>query len=192
MDIIWYKEPWEHFEVRNFLTTEELKEVREFFDTLPLPDGKTGENEQEKYRLNRYVDPENFHSRNDIDTMIQNRFIDLLKSVGAGWNAAKDEIHLEYDRIFPGFDWPIHNDLWTKRVSFILHVSDTGHGTRLYENHDGSGRKRTVNWLPGGGGGFVRDDHTHHSFDTLEDTDIRKTVILTSRIKGADWRTPPK
>lgn len=191
MELIWYKEPWEHFEIKNFISESELQDVRNYFSTLSIPDGKTGKDDIEKYRHNTYFKAFE-HDFDDVSEMLTNRFIDLLKSTPIGWNKNKDEIHLEFDRIYPGFEWPIHNDLWTKRLSFILQVSKKGHGTRLYENADGSGIKRTVNWIPGGGGGFIRGNETFHSFDTLDDNTIRQTVIFTSRIKGADWTKPPK
>jgi len=38
-----------------------------------------------------------------------------------------------------------------------------------------------MNWIPRGGGGFLRSDTTFHSFDTLEDKTMRQTIILTLR-----------
>lgn len=184
MKVNWISEPWEHFEVEDFVSPEQLSDLRDYFKTLSVPDGVTPLNynpDITKYRHNYYINSGN-EKLDPISAMLQQRFIKLLKTVHE-WSSAKYEIHIEYDRIYPGFEWKIHNDLDTKVVSYILHVSDKGHGTRLYENSDGSGSKRTVKWIPGGGGGFVRQDNSHHSFDTLEDSTIRNTVILTSRIK---------
>lgn len=192
MELIWYNEPWEHFEVKDFLSPEELQVQREYFSNLSVPDGKTGKDRIEKYRHNNYHKPEYRENWDRNTKFLEHRFINLLNQIPAKWNPAQDEVHIEYDRIYPGFEWQIHNDVWTKRVSFILQISEYGHGTRLYEKFDGSGKKRTVNWIPGGGGGFIRGDETHHSFDTLEDSTIRQTVILTSRQKGTNWRNPPK
>jgi len=60
-----------------------------------------------------------------------------------------------------------------------------GHGTRLYVNENDKVPSKTMKWIPGGGGGFKRFDHCHHSFDTLEDSSIRQTVVITRRFKGA-------
>tara|TARA_B100000035_G_C20795834_1_gene463214 strand:+ start:81 stop:668 length:588 start_codon:yes stop_codon:yes gene_type:complete len=188
MKLIWYKEPWEHFEVENFLSEGELQDVRDYFSTLSVPDGKVGKNKLGRYRHNTYVYPDHPEIHNDICKMLSKKFIRLLRGTSAKWDHNTDEIHIEFDRIYPGFKWPIHNDMWTKRVSFILHISEHGHGTRLYQNADGSGTKRTVNWIPGGGGGFVRSDISHHSFDTLDDNSVRQTVILTSRVKNANTK----
>ena len=187
MELIWYKEPWEHFEVKNFLTESELQDVRDYFSTLSMPNGINGGNDIGKFRHNLHLHPNNREKHNSVSELISKRFVELLIKTPMGWNPTKDEIHLEFDRIYPGFEWPIHNDMESKRLSFILHVSENGHGTRLYEEFDGTGEnKRTVNWIPGGGGGFIRGNRTFHSFDTLEDDSIRHTVILTSRIKGSE------
>ena len=206
MELIWYKEPWEHFEVKNFLSESELQEVRKYFSKLHQPTGiidsgsTSRKNVIAAYRCNTEWNSEQTPSANDHMTQfLFHRFKQLLEILNSdessnysGFDSAKHVLHLEYDRIYPGFEWQIHNDLWTKQVSFILHVSEYGHGTRLYQNADGSGTKRTVNWIPAGGGGFMRGDETHHSFDTLDDNTIRHTIIFTSRLKGVDWTKPPK
>ena len=194
MKVEWISKPWEHFEVKGFVSSEELSTLRDYFETLSIPDGVTplesiegkqyqmdGIPDVTKYRHNLCIHPGNWRS-DPITKMLCERFIELLNMVHE-WNT-KYEIHVEYDRIYPGFEGKIHNDYHTKVLAFILHVSEQGHGTRLYENYDGSGNKRTIKWIPGGGGGFFGSRNTsHHRFDTLDDSTVRNTVMLTCRKK---------
>ena len=176
MKLDWYDTPWQHFEVNNFLSENELQDVRQYFSTLSVP-----QSGNDHLRHNTIISP--VCEKNAISKIISDRFIELLNQTPVKWDESKLEIWMEYDRIYPNFGWKIHNDLDTKLVSFILHISDKGTGTRLFENEDGSGDKRIVNWIPGGGGGFVRGDKTWHSFDTFEHDTMRHTVILTARLK---------
>ena len=179
MDIIWCNEPWRHFEVKNFLTDEEFVLVKEYFDTLSEPDGLTGDTYRQKNRHTTHHTPE---TSNKLTNMIRDRFIDLCKRVDT-WDEEEEAVYVDYERMYPGFTWNIHKDDFTKKISFILHISDSGTGTRIHETQDGLGGKRTASWIPAGGNGFVNQDHTWHNFDVLDDIEIRKTVCITKRIK---------
>ena len=180
MDINHYNKPWKHFEVSNFLTSEELQKVRSYFDTLSVPDGITGEDYRQQNRHTTYHIPS--HTNNSLTDMIRNRFIELCKKVDF-YDPEEEEIHVDYERMYPGFTWHMHRDQFTKKISFILHISESGTGTRIHEKKDGSGDNRTAAWIVGGGNGFVNKDNTWHNFDVLDDTEIRKTVCITKRPK---------
>ena len=180
MIIHWQYEPWKHFEVRDFLTSEELQEVRNYFDTLSMPDGITGKDHRQQNRHTEYFTPT--RELNAVSAMIKSRFIELCQVVDS-WNENEEEIHIDYERMYPGFEWHMHRDQFTKKISFILHISESGTGTRIHEKEDGSGANRTAAWIVGGGNGFLNKDNTWHNFDVLDDKEVRKTVCITKRIK---------
>lgn len=178
MHINYYDEPWEFFDVREFLTPQELIDLRSYMDNLPGDfDGSL--------RLNRELSELEFDDQSNV---IAARFKELLELIGAPYNAGDHEIVLEYDKSKPGFDYKVHSDVVVKEVSFVLHVSEKGNGTRLYKELDKTGM-RTIDWIPAGGGGFKNDTYKHHSFDNLKQTTVRHTVIITLRRRGVEWRT---
>ena len=186
MNITFFDNPWQHFEVTDFLSTDELQEARKVFRGIGIPDKETP-------RLPFEINPKNVmrEKMREVYNFLVPKFIYLCNEVDS-FDENTEEIIIEADTIYPGFEYPIHNDLWTKKLSFVLQISEKGTGTRLYEYSDGSGNKRTVNWVPGGGGGFIRNKIHWHSFDTLVDDTIRQTFILTKRHKDVDHRRPDK
>ena len=178
MNIEWYNEPWDHFQVNEFLNENELSSLRDYFSSLNEHWGDT-------LRCNVQLEEDKF---DDMSTFLAERFKVLLNDINMPYNKDEHEIVLEYDKSKPGFDYKIHSDVWTKHISFVMHVSEYGNGTRLYKELDKSGM-RTIDWTPGGGGGFVNEGH-HHSFDNLNQSTIRHTVIMTLRVRGGDWRKP--
>lgn len=177
MDINYYDEPWEFYDVREFLTDQELIELRTYMENLKDHYGGL--------RSNHELSEVEFDEQS---ILIAERFKELLELIGAPYSATKHEVVIEYDKSKPGFDYKIHSDVVTKVVSFVLHVSEKGNGTRLFKELDRSGMK-TIDWIPGGGGGFINDTFKHHSFDNLNQTTVRNTVIITLRQRGVDWRT---
>lgn len=179
MKIIHSENPWKHFEVYGFINSKELEEVKKVYPHLGSPNS-------DNKRLTYYVDMSMRHPKitEQVHSMLSSKFKKLCKAVDS-WDDNEDEIFIEFDQILPGFSYPIHNDVWTKTLTFVLHISDINYGTRLYVNENDTVPFKTMKWIPGGGGGFKRFDYCHHSFDTLDDTSTRQTVIITKRIKGA-------
>lgn len=171
----YYSHPWEHFTVDNFLSFSELSYIRERLDSLSLQEDRF--REQDGKRLNTVI-----QSNDKIFKILEPKFIELCNLIDS-YDESKEEIVVEASLIKPKFCYPIHNDRYTKVFNFVLHISENGHGTKLYENSDGSGFKKTMEWIPGGGGGFLRKDHHYHNFDTLNDSSIRQTILLTKRTK---------
>ena len=167
MRISHFYQPWKHFEVSDFLSDSEHKEIKKLFKTFPDP--------------NPINDRISHKVQNDI---LRSRFVELLKWLNIQWNENTHSIHIQLDKISPQFEYRIHTDIWTKVLTLVIHISDSGHGTRLYSTTETFDRRtlvRTMNWIPRGGGGFLRSDTTFHSFDTLEDKTMRQTIILTLR-----------
>lgn len=187
MQIINYSDPWDHFEIENFLSESEFEQVKIFFGSLPEP-GPANDRMNVYWNTNGEELASGHANGPAIRKILMDKFAKLLSLLSVEYTLDTHSIHIEFDKISPGFEWQIHNDLWTKAVSVIIHVSDKGHGTRLYSEPNKESLVRTVNWIPRGGGGFIRGDHTHHSFDTLEDDTIRETIILTLRV-NKDWKT---
>ena len=181
MDVIRYNKPWKHFEVRDFLTSEELVEARTYFDTLSMPDGVTGDTNRKRNRHTLRILPD--MEKDSFTTKVIDRFKELCTIIST-YSDEEDDIQVEYDRMYPGWSWHIHQDDSVKKVSFIVHISEKGHGTKLYHREDGRGFKREVTWCPGGGGGFLNKEGTYHSWDTKKDDTIRKTILITKLQKG--------
>lgn len=179
MKIIHSDKPWNHFEVYGFLNSKEIAQVKSLYSHIWYPDETTK-------RSTYFIDTNMRHPEEvmQVHSMLSAKFKKLCKAVDS-WDDDRDEIFIELDQILPNFNYPIHNDIWTKTLTFVLHISDSGHGTRLYVNEDDETPFKTMKWIPGGGGGFKRFDYCHHSFDTLEDSFIRQTVVITRRFKGA-------
>ena len=175
MRISHFYQPWKHFEVSDFISDSEHKEIKKLYKTFPDP---RPINDRVSHKI-----------QND---MLRNRFIELLKWLNIQWNNNTHSIHIELDKISPQFKFQIHTDIWTKMLSLIIHISETGHGTRLYSPHKSFDEwrtlVRTMNWTPRGGGGFLRTDETYHSFDTIEDDMMRQTILLTLR-QNKNWMT---
>ena len=121
MDIVYYNKPWEHFEVRDFLTSEEVQEVRNYFDTLSMPDGVTGKDHRQKNRHTEYFTPD--RELNAVSAMIKSRFIELCQVVDS-WDENEEEIHVDYERMYPGFEWHMHRDqLQKKSLLYCIYLS---------------------------------------------------------------------
>ena len=168
MQISHFYQPWKHFEVSDSISESEHKEIKKLYKTFPDPKPI---NDRVSHKIQ--------------NEMLRNRFIELLKWLNIQWSENTHSIHIELDKISPQFKFQIHTDIWTKVLTLIIHISDSGHGTRLYSStktFDWRTLVRTMNWTPRGGGGFLRSDETHHSFDTLEDKTMRQTIILTLRL----------
>jgi len=181
MIIHWEYKPWKHFEVRDFLTSEELVEGRAYFDTLSMPDGTTGDTDRKRNRHTLHILPE--MPKDSFTVKVVERFKELC-SIVSTYSDDEDDIQIEYDRMYPGWGWHIHQDSSIKKLSFIVHISEQGHGTKLYAREDGRGFKRQVAWSPGGGGGFAWQEGSYHSWDTKKDDTIRKTILITKLKKG--------
>lgn len=175
MTITFHTKPWDYFTVADFLNKEELLYIRKELHSMASYEENYKE---EGLRLNS---PISLNNRKGIWNIVVPKFEELCNKVDS-IDKKKEQVVVEASIIKPGFNYQVHNDRFTKTLSFVLHISENGHGTRLYENAEGTGTQSTMKWIPGGGGGFVRQEHKYHSFDTLEDTSSRYTLLLTKRI----------
>ena len=174
MRISHFHQPWKHFEVSDFISVDEYEEIKKLYKTFPDPKPI---NDRVSHRIQ--------------NEMLRNRFIEALKWLNIQWSECTHSIHIILDKISPQFNHIIHTDTSTKILTLVIHISDKGHGTRLYssdkpfDNYDPEMNRdrlvKTQTWTPRGGLGFLRSDETHHSFDTLEDETMRQTIIFTLR-----------
>lgn len=185
MTISYFSEPWGFFTVKDFINTKELLLIRKELDSISEDQDLFKE---EGKRINIAINP-NFKS--NIFNLVVPKFKQLCRTVDK-LEEDNEEVIVEASIIKPGFSFPIHNDRSIKTLSFVLHISENGHGTRLYKNLEGEGLCTTMDWIPGGGGGFIRDDSHYHSFDTIEDISIRQTLLLIKQHKNVDHRRPDK
>jgi len=173
MKINWHDYPFRHYIVENFLSEEDFAAVRQYhFDEVPAP--KVGRNNKRNENISK-----------EMRDILYPPMLELAKQVNPkGENHPllnKLRLNIEFDAIQPGYGHAIHTDIKGKWVVFVLHVGDSGYGTRLHETGDGPIVK-TMPWIPNGGGGFIRSDSSWHSFDTHETDTVRRTVILNLMI----------
>mgnify|MGYP001264219573 CR=1 FL=1 len=86
MRIIHFNEPWQHFEVYDFISYNEHKEIKKLFKTFPDPRSTND-------RISHKIENE----------MLRERFKELLRLLNVEWNENKHSIHMELDKISPKF-----------------------------------------------------------------------------------------
>ena len=82
MRISHFYQPWKHFEVSDFISDSEHKEIKKLYKTFPDP---RPINDRVSHKI-----------QND---MLRNRFIELLKWLNIQWNNNTHSIHIELDKI---------------------------------------------------------------------------------------------
>ena len=83
-------------------------------------------------------------------------------------------IRTEYNCQSKGHTYEVHKDDSSKICSSVLHVSDTGLGTHMYESVDQY--HSTIPWLPNSASMFVNETYKYHSFSS----DINYRITLTT------------
>jgi hypothetical protein len=165
MKIEYYNDPWNHYQVTDFLTEEEFNIIKDYHIKNVRPP-KEGRN----------VFPSRLISE-EIRGILSPRMHELAAQVDPKHDNSDCVINIEMHTIQPDWEYPVHQDIPLKNITFVLDISAEGNGTRLYEREDGPIVK-TMPWIVNGGGGFIRSDSTWHSFDTHGGTEPRRTVIL--------------
>ena len=168
MKIIPYKNPWSHFEVEDFLTEDQITLVRNDFVSAKSPKD--------------FGQITKDYNHTKFDFLIDN-FKLLLNNINYKYNDDDTEITTFYHQLSPEAKFEIHNDQESKLVSFILHISNEGKGTKLYSSKDESSFYKSARWIPKGGTIFVKSDKSWHSMDNLDNFSIRKTVLINLRKK---------
>jgi len=168
MKIIHCENPWPHFEVEDFLTEDQISLVRNDFVSAKSPKD--------------FGQITKDYNHTKFDFLIDN-FKLLLNNINYKYNNDDTEITTFYHQLSPEANYKIHNDQESKLVSFILHISDEGRGTKLYSSRDESSFYKNARWIPGGGTAFVKTNESWHSMDNLDNFFIRKTVLINLRKK---------
>lgn len=168
MKIIPYKNPWPHFEVEDFLTEEQISLVRNDFISAKSPKD-FGEITKD-------------YNHTKFNFLIDN-FKLLLNKINYNYDDNNTEITTFYHQLSPEANFEIHNDQESKLVSFILHISKEGKGTKLYSSKDESSFYKNARWIPRGGTIFVKTNRSWHSMDNLDSFSIRKTILINLRKK---------
>jgi hypothetical protein len=169
MKVIQHSEPWEHFEVHDFLDSSDFNSIKIHAESLPLNADRTM-----NVLRSGYV--------HDILARAMYKLLDEIKYTPR----VEDEITVQLDAIKPGWAYnKIHADNPKKWVTFVMAISDQGTGTQLYTK-DQQTLVKTTDWIPNGGNGFIRKEDTWHDFDAKGLTDIRRTAIVMLAEKGWD------
>ena len=174
MKIEYYDDPWNHYQVTDFLTEEEFNIVRDYHvnNVKPLEEGRN------VFRVSLISE--------EIRSILSKRMYELAAQVDPEHDNSNCEMNIEMHTIQPDWEHSVHRDISTKKITFVLDISEEGNGTRLYERKDGPIVK-TMPWIVNGGGGFIRSDSTWHSFDTHGGTEPRRTIILNIMNATGQW-----
>lgn len=169
MRVVRHDNPWDHFEVHDFLDPAEFNSVKIFAENQPVISDRTM-----TVLRSGYV--------HDILARAMYKLLDEIK-----YSALMEhEITVQLDAIKPGWAYDkIHSDNPKKWVTFVMAISDEGTGTQLYTK-DQQTLVKTTDWIPNGGNGFIRREDTWHDFDAKGLTDIRRTAIVMLAEKGWD------
>lgn len=162
------KRPWPHFIVTNFISDEMYSAAKQIHERM------TGEPEAGKRNTFPFKRRVNHYLYDELET----NFLSLLSQVGL--QHADGEVVIEFDALGAGFEYHPHTDIATKIASFVYHVSEQGTGTRLLTREKNPSIK-TLPWIVNGGGGFVRTENSWHTFDNVDFSTVRRTMLLTLR-----------
>lgn len=170
MKVIKHSEPWDWFEVHNFLSDEEFHSVRIYAEN------------QDVHDTERTMHVLRSGYAYDIMATAMRELCKEIEFVITD----EMEITIQLDAIEP--DWAydkVHSDNEKKLVTFVMAISDEGTGTHLYSK-DRTTYVKTTNWIQNGGNGFIRKDDTWHDFDSKGLTDYRRTAIIMVAERGWD------
>tara|TARA_R110000782_G_scaffold270033_1_gene369336 strand:+ start:48 stop:629 length:582 start_codon:yes stop_codon:yes gene_type:complete len=163
MEVINIETPWPHFEVKHFLTADECSLVKENFKVADTPCDSKPITKHFAIKLRDYK-------------IMESRFMELLDQLDFNFDKDTMKFTCMCHQLAPNAVYKIHNDAEKKIVSFVLHISEQANGTKLYDK-DQVFVKET-GWHFCGGAGFLRDEHTWHSFDNLNNTKVRQTILM--------------
>jgi len=161
MIITHYKKPWPHFSITNLLSIENFLKIDEFSRKLNIYDTRSN---------HQIRDGEIYH-------LLSNTIQEIADQLGIRTDGLYKCV--EFDIIQPGWAYnKIHNDNEHKVLTFVMAISKTGSGTHLFKEKKRDTYKKTTEWIPNGGNGFLRTNKTWHDFDSLTCTEPRRTAIL--------------
>ena len=66
-------------------------------------------------------------------------------------------------------------------LTLVIALSDTGTMFHLFKTNQRDSYAKTPKWTPNCGTGFLRTDDTWHDFDSMGNTEIRKTLHICIR-----------
>lgn len=170
MKVIKHSDPWDYFEVHEFLSQQDFHAVRVYAEN------------QHVQNVDRTMHVLRSGYAYDIMATAMRELCAEIE-----FDITDDmEITIQLDTIKPGWAYnKVHSDNEKKYVTFVMAISDTGTGTHLY-TCDKSTYVKTTDWIQNGGNGFIRKDDTWHDFDSKGLTDLRRTAIIMVAQKGWD------
>lgn len=169
MEVIHFYEPWYHFEVRDFLSSDNFSIVQQYSESLQIYADRSMHVIREGYVY-------------DVLSAAMYELCDRIEYE----IPMEHEITVQFDIIKPNWAYnKIHSDNPKKFVTFIMAISDEGTGTHIYDT-DRETYIKTTEWVRNGGNGFIRKDNTWHDFDANGLTDYRRTAIIMLAEKGWD------
>ncbi len=157
-------EPWEYFVIDNVLPEHIFHRVQNIVMQWDKPPaGK---------RLRE--DIEHQPNASTIQKITERYVYPLMWSI-AGCNSST---RTEYNCQSKGHDYQIHTDVACKICSLVLHVSDSGTGTHIYNSKQQL--HHTIPWSPNSATMFVNAPGTYHSFSSSNDYRVTLTSIMES------------
>jgi hypothetical protein len=164
-----FTEPWEHYEIENFLTKKEL-EFTQLYISEHMDFYKKKINVYSRYLYNL--------NHNDLlYNILKKRFysLDEIKKV----SNEKNFINIDLSICSAGFNKSlIHSDTDAKIYSGILYINENENGTLLYTDITEDSLNKTVHWKNNKLFLFKRTEYSWHNFNNLNSETNRVTLNL--------------
>lgn len=164
------KEPWEHYDIEEFISDDKFDKLQEIVTSWPkTPADKrrtsmfiVGDKERDGYIYDPWV-----------YELLKERFEVILKGIDYSYYVPI----FEYNSCPAGYTYPIHVDAPEKILSLVIYISENGDGTSLYNDKHELIRK--TEWKPNNGFLFYRYDDTHHSYEsTVNHRDTINCILV--------------
>lgn len=151
--------PWTQYLIHNFLPQDVFNEFNEYSKNLPRYESRTMHPFKEGKWHDLLVEP-----MSDLS--------DIMK-----YDFGRHYLELQFDNI--DIDWrynKVHTDNPKKIFTFVLGLSDTGTGTKIYKTKTQFSHQNP--YIQNGGTAFFRGEHTWHDFDAIDCVEQRRTLII--------------
>lgn len=197
-------EPYIHFDVKNFFSSEDFDIIKSYMNELKSPDAKftnnirtissIGEDSEEfictdvvkkagakmglKETKNNPVLVKTGEKEEKLYKILKKYYAEFLDKIEI---KHKHIYNFEFARQSKWYSFPIHEDTKHKIFSLIAYISETGEGTIMY-NPDKTFNKEAV-WRMNGACGFEPFDKSWHSYECRNETN-REVIVMTT------WSSP--
>ena len=180
-----YREPWTHWIIDDFLSSDHYKMLKLFSSRWPR--GKTCDKVNillAEFHL--FEETYLYQKEAGLFDAILLKYADKLANhfdiVGK-----YDLIEIAYSSCGAGYSYPVHTDLNKKILSNILYLSEKGEGTRLFSEKNGEVKKQSP-WKPNRLFSFKRGEDTWHDYKSENGNRATISINFVASMGSSDTR----